>query len=596
MNRLVWEEGETSIEYPEKKSIMVPSALDRLGLNLKIKKYTRDALGRCHNDKGHLVPCSGGSARGAKPAAGQTTFERYHQTVTQAWPDRKFPEHDKELNRRKADPSLNVKAQRTSSGSKYSTQGATLYMSRDRILSGMKWAKDNAETALVIERALKDGPLAIPNNIIASPRGIQILQEMQKAGKVQVDTKSKPGHAVLSAGTDTGKPEPKPEPKPAEKPAQGYNPIDVKAEKLSTGGMAYTLGDHARLQLSQAHGTNYRIFTGWKIGPNLHVLNVRDLFHRVIQDGPVLIPQHLFIEDPLRSAVRALELGKQAKIKADGPGGRDLLLSDINYQEPPEPGSTPGQSRPGKTPRIIPKSPVDPTDIPEYKPARNTHEAITRLKNHAKNVNYDGLPVERLNSILKATEHVIGKFGFPVHNIEFAQRGGHNYGFCISKFNGEISVQVRKSYAQDPEKYRKRDIERMTAQRQRSIERSKQFIEHLKTSQNVRGDVSGEIARQEKQIQWAENVKHWIVADAVEDPLYATQAHECWHAVYFYHNLKEKFRAEMDKGGGWDIPLTEYSRKNQAEKFAELGAAITCKMEVPPKLVEIFQNTIRSIT
>ncbi len=32
MKRFTWTEGETSIEYPEKKSIMAPSALDRLGI------------------------------------------------------------------------------------------------------------------------------------------------------------------------------------------------------------------------------------------------------------------------------------------------------------------------------------------------------------------------------------------------------------------------------------------------------------------------------------------------------------------------------------------------------------------------------------
>jgi hypothetical protein len=85
----------------------------------------------------------------------------------------------------------------------------------------------------------------------------------------------------------------------------------------------------------------------------------------------------------------------------------------------------------------------------------------------------------------------------------------------------------------------------MAANRKHNIERKEKFIEHLKTSTTIRGDVESEIKKQEKMLTHIKNVEHWIVADMVDDPLYAVQSHECMHAVYHFHQLGPKFSDEM---------------------------------------------------
>ena len=141
----------------------------------------------------------------------------------------------------------------------------------------------------------------------------------------------------------------------------------------------------------------------------------------------------------------------------------------------------------------------------------------------------------------------------------------------------------------------KQDIGRMRANQAYNIIRKEKFIEDLKTKKTYQGDVEGEIKRQEKKLEHIKNVNFWTVAEAVDDPLYATQAHECMHAVYFHHDLAAKFTEEMEKVEGWSIPLTEYATTKTAEFFAELGSAVTCGMEVHPKLMQAFQNTVGSI-
>ena len=59
--------------------------------------------------------------------------------------------------------------------------------------------------------------------------------------------------------------------------------------------------------------------------------------------------------------------------------------------------------------------------------------------------------------------------------------------------------------------------------------------------------------------------------------------------------MAPKFSEEMEKVGGWNIPLTEYATSKKSEFFAELGCAVTCGYKVDPRLLEAFQNTMRSI-
>ena len=122
------------------------------------------------------------------------------------------------------------------------------------------------------------------------------------------------------------------------------------------------------------------------------------------------------------------------------------------------------------------------------------------------------------------------------------------------------------------------------------------YIDKLKSNPAIKDETKSDlIKKQENKLEHTKNTNYWIVADAVEDPLYATQAHECWHAVYFHYDLQHIFKEEMDKVGGWDIPLTEYAVTKRSEYFAELGAAVTCGMKIDQKLVDVLQNTMRSI-
>jgi len=162
----------------------------------RIRKV-KDALGRCHDEHGYLTSCSTSSSGrqrslsdfGGKPKEG---------TPSPAPKPAAKPESNPAG---KPAASIDIKAQRTSSGVKYSSSGAALYTSKDsqgdRIISGIRFSKDPRETAAVIEMALQDGPIAIPMNIAQSPGGSRALNELHRAGKIREDSASKPGHTII---------------------------------------------------------------------------------------------------------------------------------------------------------------------------------------------------------------------------------------------------------------------------------------------------------------------------------------------------------------------------------------------------------------
>jgi hypothetical protein len=588
----------------------------------RIRKV-KDALGRCHDEHGYLTSCSTSSS-----GHGQRSLSDFGGKPKEGTP---VPA-PKPATKPGIDPagkpavSIDIKAKRTSLGVKYSSSGAALYTSKDgqgdRIISGIRFSKDPRETAAVIERALQDGPIAIPMNIAQSQGGSRALDELHQAAKIREDSASKPGHTIIRPAGGEGRkaPEPKPAPKPEPRPAPKQEPnpeskpageskkpeqrpagseVDVNTQGAWTG---YKIGDRIWLSVANVHGGG-RTLMGSKFSPEATPDDAAVAVYRAVKDGPLTFPDSMFANQKFREAIQNLEQLNKVVLN-DSSNGRDKILYEMGPdgqpKAPPQPSPKPGQR-----PRRHPAN-TDARALPEFKPARTPVEAIKRLARHmpegAAKVEYEGMPLEKLNSILKASDHVLGKYGVEIKQMGFCEKKGAEYGYCAANFKKEVLyVQLRKSFVSDPQKYVKRDVGRMRANQAYNIIRTEKYINDLKTNPRYKdrpgyeGAIESEIKRHEKKLEHLNKVDHWIVADAVEDPIYAVQAHECMHAVYFYHNLAPKFSEEMEKVGGWNIPLTEYATSKKSEFFAELGCAITCGHKVDPRLFEAFQNTVRSI-
>ena len=236
--------------YTPSWQIMRSSALDRLPyLNFSHIRKVKDALGRCHDENGYLVSCTGGSGTGSSSTArGQATLSDFGQKPEKK-PEARASRTPEGKPSEETPSQHDIKAERSRSGVKYSGKDSALYTSKDgqgdRVVSGIRFSKDPKATAALIERALKDGPFAIPNNIANSPNGQKALAELQKDGKISLNTSLKDEHTIVKPGDgkkpeskpeskpepkpapkQEAKPEPKPEPKPEQKPADGE--VEVK--------------------------------------------------------------------------------------------------------------------------------------------------------------------------------------------------------------------------------------------------------------------------------------------------------------------------------------------------------------------------------
>jgi len=380
------------------------------------------------------------------------------------------------------------------------------------------------------------------------------------------------------------------------KPAGG----EVSAE---TNGAytAYKISDKVWISVANVHGGG-RMWMGQRFTLETTTDDVAVAVARVARDGPVSFPDTMFANQLFRESIQALEALGRISVEP-GSNSREKTIYELGPDGKPR--QPPAAPKPlSVSPKLTTYKPEDPAALPEFKPAKSHAEAHARLSQYlyeGGKVDYGGVHVDRMNSLLKATDHVLGKYGVPVAQFGFCSKSGANYGRCAYSGNKVLYVQVRKSYVKDPESYKKRDIGRMRANQAYEILRTEKYIGSLKSGEGFKdrpgqeGAVERELHRNEKKLEHLKAVDHWIVADAVDDPLYATQVHECWHAVYAHHNIGAKWTEEMDKVSGWSIPLTEYATENKREFFAELGAAVTCGMKVHPKLMEAFKNTVGSI-
>ena len=328
----------------------------------RIRKV-KDALGRCHDEHGYLTSCSTSSS-----GPGQRSLSDFGGKPKEGTPAPAPKPAAKPGSEPASKPaaSIDIKAQRTSSGVKYSSSGAALYTSKDgqgdRIISGIRFSKDPRETAAVIERALQDGPIAIPMNIAQSPGGSRALDELHRAGKIREDSASKPGHTIIRPAGGEGRkaPEPKPAPRPEPRPAlnkslslnlnQLANPrsheqrpagseVDVNTQGAWT---SYKIGDQIWLSVANVHGGGRTLMGSKFSSSKLPRTMSQWAVYRAVKDGPLTFPDSMFANQKFREAIQNLEQLNKVVLN-DSSNGREKILYEMGPdgrpKEPPQPSS-----------------------------------------------------------------------------------------------------------------------------------------------------------------------------------------------------------------------------------------------------------------
>ena len=150
-------------------------------------KKVRDARGRCHDDKGHLIPCSGGGAQstldnrgqrslssfgGKPPGAGQSPGSK---TPSAATDQTAKPEPEEKPTEQAAGAADEIKIEHGKGKHTFSSKDgkASLQIKTDSkgnlVLDSAKLPRDPASALAILESAINYAPVHVPDNVLNDP-------------------------------------------------------------------------------------------------------------------------------------------------------------------------------------------------------------------------------------------------------------------------------------------------------------------------------------------------------------------------------------------------------------------------------------------
>lgn len=266
-------------------------------------------------------------------------------------------------------------------------------------------------------------------------------------------------------------------------------------------------------------------------------------------------------------------------------------------------------------PKVIISKPKVIISIPESKvtidfiPAKNINDANERINKfitikgkeitHLKTdygINFEGLKLDGLNSILMGFEKSFSKYDIKLDYIGFNPRK-QNVAAKYEYYHGDIhnSIQFQKTATKNVKKRREQAKENFEYNKKDNIEKMHRYL----TYKEMR---PGDHDRDRAKIAKYEACKRFTVDVDVDDMLAATTVHECNHAIYYKYKLESKWKDNLtylvgDKMNN-DLKcasVSEYGMSSIVELFAEVGTAITFGVDIDPNVKQAYLDTIRGI-
>lgn len=243
--------------------------------------------------------------------------------------------------------------------------------------------------------------------------------------------------------------------------------------------------------------------------------------------------------------------------------------------------------------------PPAPTKEIKFRPAKSEKEAEKRIRSFltgktdpryvGSKIKYgydlNGASLDKLNDILNGLENTIGKYDIKLDGV-----GWHNHaslknakGAYLDNSSGNKSITFDKRRSLKAEE---------VAKRNRKI-----FEENKKGDRDlILKSMTGVNA--EDALKRLDQVECWSISDVSQRPLFATAAHEGYHAVYFKYNLEGEFSKNLRAGkvlsGHW-TRVSEYGGSDIDELFAEIGAAVETGRSIPENIKNAFLKTLQAI-
>lgn len=266
---------------------------------------------------------------------------------------------------------------------------------------------------------------------------------------------------------------------------------------------------------------------------------------------------------------------------------RSLLGEDAKkygrYPITPRKANTAPEVTPSQLPS--PVQPQQPT-TPQWQPAATKEDLQKRMAVHVDKFELDDLPLAKQNRILKAVEEVLGRDGQRINRLGYQTGNERSLGHAVLRGNGDVEIEIQKTFLSNPEEKKKETAERFDKQRKQKIQSFEDAVADPRRTQLL--DYN------RKQLQWWQDARRWAMYESATDPLDAAVRHELYHALdYRYlqsHNgirLSDLLAKELPER--WSR-VSAYGASKSSEMWTEIGTAIDLGIEIPAEFIEAFRK------
>ena len=252
---------------------------------------------------------------------------------------------------------------------------------------------------------------------------------------------------------------------------------------------------------------------------------------------------------------------------------------------------------------IVPRPVISASDSnpflsrPNIVPFKRLAAANAALEGFAHRVDFTGLPLAQLNSVVSGLDKVLGRYGATVGELRWLGRSESRGAAGVYAYQrlgwraGTDRLSFRKGYVNVD--YKKDGVKHQAylARRERNIALLQSRIDEA-PSERVR-------LHNEKVLTAIKRATRWSHGSIASDSIFSVVTHEAGHAIYFQgkdvaHKWNRRLQVNNVTKNDW-YAVSEYAATDSEELFAEVTAFMAAGQEnlLPANIVKAYIETLR---
>ena len=244
----------------------------------------------------------------------------------------------------------------------------------------------------------------------------------------------------------------------------------------------------------------------------------------------------------------------------------------------------------------------------DFVPAKNVKEATDRLEHQflkeeadiihftrsREGIDFDGLKLPQLNSIIDGLERTIGKHNIKLDHIGWNEKK-QRYAAMYSYLGSYRAILFQKTATKNTKAHQKKTLKNFATAKDRNLAKYEKYLGYKEMNPGHHDDLRNRMAKLEK-------LTRWVVDGDLDNQLLGVVVHEGHHAIYLQNNLRDAWYDNIRTLVGPDLSsnikcatVSEYGMTEMGELFSEVGVAVEFGVEIDPDVKQAYLNTMETI-